>query len=365
VESEDKAKPSAAKTADKKSAPKAKAAASKSAETPPAATPAPEVMASSTTVMPSSGAAKSEPASRRGWWVIGGTVVGLVVLFLVVFGVLIYKYKSDSRIVQIVASVVPYPAESVNGHWVSYSDYLFEVNSIKHYYLSQSGTNGQPAVNFSSASGKQKLTQLEQQVMTELQQEAIVKQIASKEHVTVSSAAVQAQVNQITKSAGGTDKVKQVLQKFYGWNIGDLQTKIKFQLLEQNTTTAVQNDATLNAAAQAKAQTILKQLKGGANFATLAKKYSQDSSAANGGDLGFFSKSQVVPAFANAAFALQPGQISGVVKTEYGYSIIECIAYNSDKSQIHAAQILIKSVDFNTYLQQQVNQAKIHTYIHP
>jgi len=362
VESEDKAKPSAAK----KSASKAKAAASKSTVAPAAATPAPEAAATPSTVMPHlKDNTKSEPTSRRGWWVIGGTVVGLIVLFLAVFGVLIYKYKSDSRIVQIVASVVPYPAESVNGHWVSYSDYLFEVNSIKHYYLSQSGTNGQPAINFSSPSGKQKLTQLEQQVMTELQQEAVVKQIASKEHVTVSNSAVQSQVNQITKSAGGTDKVKQVLQKFYGWNVGDLETKIKFQLLEQNVATAVQSDPTLNAAAEAKAENVLKQLKAGGNFATLAKKYSQDTSAANGGDLGFFSKSQVVPAFATAAFALQPGQISGVIKTQYGYSIIECIAYNSDKSQIHAAQILIKSVDFNTYLQQQLDAAKIHTYIHP
>ena len=49
--------------------------------------------------------------SRRGWYVIGGTVIGLIIIFLAVFAILIYKFNSDSRIVQIVADIVPYPAE--------------------------------------------------------------------------------------------------------------------------------------------------------------------------------------------------------------------------------------------------------------
>jgi peptidyl-prolyl cis-trans isomerase D len=77
-------------------------------------------------------------------------------------------------------------------------------------------------------------------------------------------------------------------------------------------------------AARAKAQDILKQVKAGGNFAELAKKYSEDpGSAQNGGELPPFGKGQMVPEFEKAAFAQNPGQISDLVQTSYGFHIIQ------------------------------------------
>ncbi len=74
--------------------------------------------------------------------------------------------------------------------------------------------------------------------------------------------------------------------------------------------------------AKAKAEEILKQLTP-ENFAAMAKKYSQEPGAAqSGGDLGWFGKGDMVPAFEDAAFKLQKGQISDVVETPFGYHII-------------------------------------------
>ncbi|HLJ04967.1 MAG TPA: peptidylprolyl isomerase [Acetobacteraceae bacterium] len=72
------------------------------------------------------------------------------------------------------------------------------------------------------------------------------------------------------------------------------------------------------------AKKIIADLKGGADFAALAKQYSKDPSGAQqGGDLGFFKKDEMVPAFADAAFALQPGQISQTpVHTQFGWHVI-------------------------------------------
>jgi peptidyl-prolyl cis-trans isomerase D len=82
-------------------------------------------------------------------------------------------------------------------------------------------------------------------------------------------------------------------------------------------------DAKADAAALAKAGQIEADLKGGKDFAELAKKYSADpGSAAQGGDLGWADKSAFVGPFADALFSMQPGQISDPVKTEFGYHII-------------------------------------------
>jgi peptidyl-prolyl cis-trans isomerase C len=77
------------------------------------------------------------------------------------------------------------------------------------------------------------------------------------------------------------------------------------------------------AKALAKAQDLLKQIKEGADFAELAKATGGYPSAPNGGDLGYFSRGHMMPAFDIAAFALKVNEVSDVVQTEIGYHIIK------------------------------------------
>jgi len=77
-------------------------------------------------------------------------------------------------------------------------------------------------------------------------------------------------------------------------------------------------------AALAKAEDLLKQLKAGGDFSKLAEKNSDDSSnAPKGGDLGWFVRGQMVAEFDKAAFALKPGELSGIVTTQFGYHIVK------------------------------------------
>jgi peptidyl-prolyl cis-trans isomerase D len=79
-----------------------------------------------------------------------------------------------------------------------------------------------------------------------------------------------------------------------------------------------------DAAVKARIDDILKQAKGGADFGELAKKYSEDEgSAKNGGDLDYFGHGKMVAEFDAVAFTLQPGQISDVIKSQFGYHIIK------------------------------------------
>ena len=101
------------------------------------------------------------------------------------------------------------------------------------------------------------------------------------------------------------------MQKFYE------QNKDKFNTGEQ------MKASHILVKTEKEAKDILAQIKSGGNFEELAKKNSADSSAAKGGDLGWFGKGSMVPAFEKAALALKEGQVSDIVKSDFGFHIIK------------------------------------------
>jgi peptidyl-prolyl cis-trans isomerase D len=105
--------------------------------------------------------------------------------------------------------------------------------------------------------------------------------------------------------------------------------------------------------AQHRAEDLLKQIKGGANFEDLAKKYSEDpGSAKEGGSLGFIGKGRTVPEFEKAAFSLPKGQISDLVKSSYGFHIIRV----DDKQDAHMKTLDEVNDEIEPILKQQKAQ---------
>ena len=112
-------------------------------------------------------------------------------------------------------------------------------------------------------------------------------------------------------------------------------------------------------AARTKIDALLKRAKAGEDFAALAKENSQDGSASQGGDLGFFPRGRMVPEFDQAVFALKPGEISEVVGTQFGYHIIK-LTEKKDGSTVPFDQVKPQVVE---YLSNQKKQQRVDTFI--
>jgi len=104
---------------------------------------------------------------------------------------------------------------------------------------------------------------------------------------------------------------------------------------------------------------IKERLQKGEDFATLAKEFSQCPSGKNGGDLGYFKRGQMVKPFEEAAFALEPGEISDVVETRFGYHLIKVF---EKKPAYTIAYIDIKE-KIKDFLKKEKTKKEVEQYI--
>jgi len=128
-----------------------------------------------------------------------------------------------------------------------------------------------------------------------------------------------------SKTPGGKATVSDAEAQAY-YNAHLAQYKTEEQVKTRHILIAVKagSDAATDAAAKAKAEDVLKQVKAGGNFAELSKKYSDDpGSKDTGGELAMIPTASLDPAYAKAAMALNPGQTSGLVRSAFGYHIIQ------------------------------------------
>jgi len=120
------------------------------------------------------------------------------------------------------------------------------------------------------------------------------------------------------------------VQRYYNDNIKQYQTPEQIRASH----ILLKIDGKDEAAVRKRAEALLAQVKGGADFAALAKKESEDEgSQAAGGDLGLFGRGRMVPEFETAAFAMQPGQTSELVRSQFGFHIIRLIEKKAGETQ--------------------------------
>ena len=279
-----------------------------------------------------------------------------VVAFIAYCGLELYKFQDTSGFMYGVTRVVPVPIAKAGSRYVSYESYLFELRHSMHYYETQQ------QVNFKDPKQQTLLQHLKSQSMQVVIDAAYVKQLASEHHITVSDKEVDNEVTLVRSQnrLGSSDQVFQdVLRQFWGWSVDDFKRELNQQLLAQKVA------STLDVATWTRADSTLKQLKAGADFATVAKQTSDDvATKGNGGEYGYpigKADPNVPPQVTNVLFRLKAGQYSGVINTGSSLEIVKVLDTSGDK--VRAAHIVFNFKDISAYITPLKAKEKPHQYV--
>ncbi len=315
------------------------------------------------------------------------TVIILATLALIVSGCgLIEKDSTEGKVIDgknVVACV--------NEEHVLKSDFDIQVDRVK----TALEANGQ---DFSSAEGKKNFQEIKKKVLDSMIRDIIALQQAEKSNVSLKNGQLEETIAQLEQYHGGKDALDNYL-KNQDMDRAQFTELLKEQLIINNLKEKLTSDITVTdddvkkyynenkemfklsspeirashilLKTEEEAKKVLSQLKEGKDFAELAKKYSTDSAtSAEGGDLGFFGKGQMIPEFEKAAFALKPGEISDIVKSEFGYHIIKVTGERSSlkledvetyiKNNLESSE---KEEKFNKLLDEWQKQSKIEKYL--
>lgn len=279
----------------------------------------------------------------------------------------------------------------VNDELILKSDFDRQVDQVK----SALEANGQ---DFSTAEGKKILKDVKETVLESMINDQLILWQAKEHNIVLEAEEFNEAISQLEQYHGGKDALETYLKQ-QSFDREDFEAQVKDQLIISKFKEKLTSDVKVTddevkkyydenkemfelpspeirashilVDTEDEAKEILAKIKDGADFEELAKKYSKDPGSKElGGDLGYFAEGKMVPEFEEAAFALKPGEVSEIVKSEYGYHIIKVtgkrtsLSFDDAKDYIkYNLESAKKDEEFAKYLEKWEKQSKIEKYL--
>ena len=284
----------------------------------------------------------------------------VIIVFLGVLGLGIYKYKWQNSLTDNIVKYIPYPVILLDYKIISYTDYQEDLAVIE-YYLEKS-EDEELKEYFSGVN-------LDKIVLNKLLSNKFLIEKSEELGVVISQVAIDNEFNEIVAQApGGIEDVKKTLSESFGWTVEQFKEEVlKPYLYNLELQNKISQDDTINIEAKKKTENVYELVKKGEeSFEDLAKKYSEDLTATEGGDIGYFGRGEMVEEFEEAAYNLEINEVSGIVKTIYGYHIIkltEKLEEDDGSFTLRASHILIKTKNTDQWLAEEVAKSKIYVIL--
>jgi hypothetical protein len=237
----------------------------------------------------------------------------------------------------------------------------------------------QQGIDLTTPEGKAALAEMRRQILEGMIEQELIDQEVVKQGITVTQAEVDAAVNQSIADSGGVDAFNKYLTNVAGMTVDEYREGQREGMLTQKMIEYVTRNVPMTGEqvharhillnTKAEADSLLAQLRAGADFAVLAQRYSKDTiTSAGGGDLGWFPRGGLFDAaLEKAAFDLQPGQISGVVQSDLGgqtvYHIVQVIERDPARALSDDALLAARRMAFQRWLDDLKASAKIERLV--
>lgn len=283
-------------------------------------------------------------------------IIGIVAAaLLIVTSLMLYRWQNTSDFAYRITQVVPFPVARVEGEFVSYEDYLFELRHNVHYLVEQE------QVDFNE--NPSQLIGTRQEALNKVKEAVILEQTARENGITVSEEEIDQQIAILTSggSVGGIDQAETYIREYFDWNLEDWRRSLRDQILKQKVTPILDSDA------RERAQAALDDLNAGASFEDVAEEHSDDLvTNTGGGELRPIERinEEFPPEFITAVFALGEGETSDFVQTPFGIHIIRHLETVSE-DEVRVAHVFIQYKNIDQVLDQQVEDLQTSDYIQP
>lgn len=280
--------------------------------------------------------------------------IGVVAIALLLLGSItglqLYRWHSTGEFTHSVTSILPFPVAKVDGSYVRYESYLFELGSSLHWQEKYGTTD------LKSPDGIRQIEYLKRSALDKAMTNTIAATLAKDNDISVSEEEVNEIVARI--KAGGGD-LNQILGESFNFTESELRRYIKDNILRQKVAHS------LDKSAAERADKILAEIRGGVAFADVAQKSSEDAETKQlGGDIGVVEKGRanLPKEVSDVIFTLQPGEVSDVISTTSDYFIVT-VTERVDENRAKVSMIRTKVKDMNQYLKEYREQGKIKEYI--
>lgn len=307
---------------------------------------------------------KVRPWVRLVGFAVGGIVTaGIIFVAIIVGGS--YTGRWHAPVVKAAASILPYPAVTVNGDWESYYDFLDTVAALDRSY-SQPG-----ALEASGLTSKPTRADLEALVLDRMAKDAMVRQLAADRGVTIMQTALDAAMRDVIDQAGSEADVRSRISDLYGWDLNTFAKRVVEPFLyRQRLQEKIAFDDQINAEQKTRIEALLTRVQAGKDdFGAIAEEVNEDGTKSLKGDYGIFARGERDPAIEEVVFAMNPGDTSQIIRTAQGFHIFKFIERipADDKAgteeKVHVSHIFLAAKQLDAWLFEQASSQKVRLLV--
>lgn len=284
--------------------------------------------------------------------------IGIIILLVIVGGGLAaFRFPDQVPGLPKLLSKIHTPAALVGGRVISWHDIDLDMQALQRFSADDPQSAGLTTDQFRYRALHKQMFML------------AATKYAQNHGIEVSDSKLDSLADVIFKQLGGRDEVLKKISDDYSWNYLEYRDRIILSMyLNEEIQKQVSSDETLIGPARKKATEALQQIKSGKDFAEVVKKFSEDVTAAAGGELGFISKGDTVPEFEAAIFGMNKGETSELVQTQFGFHIIQIEEIKKGKDgaveQVRARHILVRTPSPREMVEKELSNLSVWQFLH-